>query len=169
LCKVLRERSKGKNVERVECISGGNGAVFVAIAAAVLRLWWWTQTSKVDRAEQLRCISSCWKRRPLFAHAPSSTCRTPSEYDRFPPFPGSTWSLLRHSSQTYAYGGALPSDDSFKRNVADDNGDWDADVDNDWEGRESSSLSDVSCVSQGGENVDALGRASGKRSCHNHC
>jgi hypothetical protein len=146
--------------------AGGNGAVFAAIAAvAVLRLWRWTQTSKVDRAEQSRCVPSCWKRpSPLFAHAPSSTCRTPREYDRFPPFPGSTWSLPRHSGQTYAYGGVLPSDGSFKRNVADDNGDWDADADDGWEERESSSSPGVSCISQGGENVDALGGAQRSRS-----
>jgi hypothetical protein len=143
--------------------AAGNGAVSTAIAAvAVLRVWRWTQTRKVDRAEPSQCVP-CWKRpSPLFAHAPSSTCRTPREPESmitFRPFPGSTWSLLRHSSQTHAYGGVHPSDDSFKRNVADDNGDWDADADDDWEGRESSSSSDVSCVSQGGENIDALGRA----------
>jgi hypothetical protein len=38
----------------------------------------------------------------------------------FRPFPGSTWSLPRHSSQTYAWGGAVPSDGSVEHNVADD-------------------------------------------------
>ena len=45
----------------------------------------------------------------------------PESIIAFRPFPGSTWSLPRHSSQTY--GGAVSSDGSFEHNVPDDRDD----------------------------------------------
>ena len=85
----------------------------------------------------------------------------PERMIAFRPFPGSTWSLPRHSSQIYE--GAVSSDESFEHNVPDDDGDCDAAPDDDWEGWETPFSADVSCVSLCGEIVDALGRAQKSR------